>query len=67
MLESTFSDQPADVGLLKKGKKALLLIFGGEPETQPEKVKLKLDFEFGKDKTIELEPMGMVGLEIGLE
>lgn len=59
-----FDPQPADVVLLKKGAKGLLLIFGGEPEAQPDTVNTTLTYAGGKSESLRLAPMGIEIREI---
>lgn len=58
--------KPADVALLRKDGKGLLILFGGEPESQTDTVKLTLTFADGKHTEIDLPPMGIKEVEIDL-
>lgn len=62
----TITPKPADVVLLRKGGKGLLLLFGGEPESQPKMQMLRVVFPKEKRRTVGLPPMGLGALEIDL-
>ena len=61
------SNKPADAVLLKKGKRGLLLLFGGEPEVQKKPQKIRITTASGKNLKSTITPLGLVAIEIEIE
>ena len=61
------SNKPADAVLLKKGKRGLLLLFGGEPEVQKKPQKIRITTASGKNLKSTIKPLGLVAIEIEIE
>jgi len=55
---------PADIVLLKKGSKGLLILFGGEPEQQPKPVTITVTPGNRGAREVTLAPMGLEVVEL---
>ena len=62
----TLSEQPADIVLLKKGARGLLLVFGGEPEAQTEAQHFDITLPDGTSRKIHLPSLGLQAIELAL-
>ncbi len=62
----TLSEQPADIVLLKKGARGLLLLFGGEPEAQTEAQHFDITLPDGTSRKIHLPSLGLQAIELAL-
>ena len=60
------SENPADVVLLKKGKRGLLILFGGEPEAQTKPQRIRIKTAAGAEHDATIEPLGLAAFEIDL-